>query len=68
MDSGRGISDQTLSAITEVIADELDGPFYAWKIHDGVEDRVWLSLSQAEAEEWESVADSQVTIVVWQLV
>lgn len=68
MDSGRDISDQTLSAITEVIAEELDGPFYAWKIHDAIENRVWLSLSQAEAAEWESVENAQVTIIVWQLV
>lgn len=67
MDSGRGISDQTVSALLGVIADDHPGTFYAWKIHDGAEDRAWLSLSEAEAAEWESLVDGRVTIVAWDL-
>lgn len=71
MDAGRGkrISDETIGALSEVIAEELEESpevqFYAWKIHDAIENRVWLSLSDDEAEKWDSVSGGHVTIVAW---
>lgn len=62
---GKGISDETIAALRAVIAEETDGrrPFYAWKIR--AEGREWLTLSDLEAERWDSTDAGQVTIVAW---
>lgn len=71
MDVGQGkrISDETIGAVRGVLAEELEKApgtmFYAWKIHDEIEGRVWLSLSDVEAEKWDSISDGRVTIVAW---
>jgi len=69
VEQGKRISDQTIGALRGVLAEELEKNagtlFYAWKIHDEIEGRVWLSLSDDEAKKWDSISGGRVTIVAW---